>query len=255
MTLFELQDYFNSFLKPENYSKDIAINGIQIQNSEPKTYEIKKIAFAVDACEVTIKTAAEDGCDVLFTHHGIFWGNSTAITGSHYKRVAPLIQFDMALISYHIPLDANIPYGNNFGIAKRLDLQNIEPFGNWRGMTIGLKGTLPKEMTTIQIARKILRPESTPIMVIDCAKNANRTVGIISGGAGADVDQAVAENLDVFITGSFEHESYHYTKESEINLIAGGHYETETVGVNLVMEKVKNELGIECVFIDTPTRL
>ena len=40
-----------------------------------------------------------------------------------------------------------------------------------------------------------------------------------------------------------------------INVIAGGHYETETVGVSLVMEKVKAETGLECVFIDEPTGL
>ena len=40
-----------------------------------------------------------------------------------------------------------------------------------------------------------------------------------------------------------------------INVIAGGHYETETVGVSLVMEKVQKETGLECVFIDVPTGL
>ena len=40
-----------------------------------------------------------------------------------------------------------------------------------------------------------------------------------------------------------------------INVIGGGHYETETVGVSLVMEKVEKELGIECIFVDVPTNL
>ena len=59
MTLKELDNYFNSFLKKENYANDIAINGIQIENSDPDKKEIKKIAFAVDACEATEKIAAE----------------------------------------------------------------------------------------------------------------------------------------------------------------------------------------------------
>ncbi|MDD7126784.1 MAG: Nif3-like dinuclear metal center hexameric protein, partial [Treponema porcinum] len=37
--------------------------------------------------------------------------------------------------------------------------------------------------------------------------------------------------------------------------IAGGHYRTETVGVNLVREKVEKELKIDTIFIDIPTGL
>ena len=40
-----------------------------------------------------------------------------------------------------------------------------------------------------------------------------------------------------------------------INVIAGGHYETETVGVNLVRAKLEKDLHIETVFIDMPTEL
>ena len=78
MTLKELDNYFNSFLKKENYANDIAINGIQVENSDPDKKEIKKIAFAVDACEATEKIAAElglkvaekkDSQDVCFIEH------------------------------------------------------------------------------------------------------------------------------------------------------------------------------------------
>ena len=40
-----------------------------------------------------------------------------------------------------------------------------------------------------------------------------------------------------------------------INMISGGHYQTETLGVNLVKEKLEKETGIECIFIDLPTKL
>ena len=82
-----------------------------------------------------------------------------------------------------------------------------------------------------------------------------KTVGIISGGASEDVADAVEQNLDCYITGEFAHEDYHFAREMGINVIAGGHYETETVGVSLVMQKVQSELGLECVFIDEPTGL
>ena len=58
MTLTELNNYFNSFLKKEDYAADISLNGIQIQNKEPKSKQITKVAFAVDACETTEKKEA-----------------------------------------------------------------------------------------------------------------------------------------------------------------------------------------------------
>lgn len=255
MTLNELEKYFDDFLKPENYSSDISMNGLQIQNSAPSEKQIKKMAFAVDACEETARRAAELGCDALFVHHGLFWGHSEKITGSVYKRISPFIKNDLALFAYHIPLDANNPYGNNYGMANRIHLENQEPFGFWRSMCLGVKGTLPEPLTVNELAEKILRPGKKANTILPFGKELISSVGIISGGASDDVEYAVAEGLDCYITGEFAHEQFHYAKENAINVIGGGHYETETVGVSLLMEKVKAELGIETLFIESETGL
>lgn len=257
MTLLELDSYLNSFLKKENFQGDISLNGIQIQNKAPHSKQIKTVAFAVDASESTAKAAVEKGADVLFTHHGIFWGHCQTITGSHYKRISQFINNDLALISYHLPLDANIPYGNNYGLAARLNLKEIEPFAQWRGMTLGVKGHLPEPATLNQIAEKVMRNGINAPVILPFGKENISTIGIVSGGGSDDVESAVAEGLDAFITGVFEHEQYHYAKEMEINVIGGGHYETETLGVNLVMEKLQKDFKgqLECFFIDEPTCL
>ena len=255
MTLNEFDNYINAFLRKEDFAADISLNGIQIQNSAPDSKQIKKVAFAVDACEATAKAAAEQGADILFVHHGLFWGHCQTITGNFYKRISTFINNDLALCAYHIPLDANNPYGNNWGLAARLQLKDCQMFGQWRGMTLGVKGRLPEPMTVEQVAEKLLRPGKKPSAIIAAGKNQISTVGIISGGASEDVADAVSEGLDCYITGEFAHEDYHFAREMEINVIAGGHYETETVGVSLVMQKVQSELGLECVFIDEPTGL
>ena len=254
MTLTELDEYFNSFLKKENFSNDISLNGIQIQNSNPDSKQIKKVAFAVDACEESVLKAIDCKADVLFVHHGLFWGKSETITGSFYKRISTFIKNDIALIAYHIPLDANKPYGNNWGLASRAGLTKIEPFGFWRGMCLGVKGVLKKPLTTEELASKVLE-EKPPCKIFNYGKEKIKTVGIISGGAGEDVEQAVRENLDAYITGEVCHELFHYIKENKINVIAGGHYQTETVGVNSVMTKMMREKKLEAEFIDIPTGL
>ena len=255
MTLTEFDNYINSFLRKEDYDKDISLNGIQIQNAQPDSKQIKKVAFAVDACQATAQAAADSGADLLFVHHGLFWGHCQTITGSFYKRISTFVKNDLALCAYHIPLDANKPYGNNFGLAAKLGLVNCQQFGSWRGMILGVKGELAAESTIDQLVAKLMRPGKEPRALLAFGKEKIKTVGIISGGASEDVADAVDEKLDCYITGEFNHEDFHFAKEMGINVIAAGHYETETVGVSLVMEKVQAETGIECIFIDEPTGL
>ncbi|MBP5402543.1 MAG: Nif3-like dinuclear metal center hexameric protein [Treponema sp.] len=253
MTLKQLDKYFNSFLKKENYSRDVSLNGIQIENSAPDLKEIKKVAFAVDASEETALKAKKCGADVLFCHHGLFWGQCETITGNVYKRINAFLKNDIALIAYHIPLDANKPYGNNWGLAARAGLTKVKTFGEWRSMEIGVYGQLRTKLTIDKLAEKILLPGEKPVTVLNFGKKDIKTVGIISGGAGEDVTSAVELGLDAYVTGEFSHELYHYVKENCINVIAGGHYQTETVGVKLVMKKLAKDKKIDVEFIDVPT--
>ena len=255
MTLTELNRYFNSFLHKEDYDSDISLNGIQISNSAPNEKQITKVAFAVDACRETVRKAAEAGAQVLFVHHGLFWGHCETITGTHYQRVAEFIKNDIALIAYHIPLDANEFVGNNFGIAKRIGLEKVRPFGKWRGMTLGASGELPQECTIEELAKKLFPNGEKPANIFPFGKKMIKKVAVISGGAGDDFDQAVKIGADAYITGEVGHEEYHAIEESQINVIAGGHYNTETVGVQLVQKRLEEDKGIETVFIDIPTGL
>ena len=255
MTLNELSSFFNSFLKNEEYDRDISLNGVQVQNSAPDTKEIKKVAFAVDACLETIKRTIQADAQLLFTHHGIFWGSCDTITGSLYNRIVALIQNDVALYASHIPLDANNPYGNNFGMASRLELKDTQPFGTWRGMTLGAIGNLEKPLTADELIAKAFPHGNHSLHLLPFGKEKLSRIAIISGGAGEDVEQAIEAGADAFITGEVGHEQYHVAEENGITLIAGGHYETETVGVQLVKAKLEAETDVEGVFIDVPTGL
>lgn len=255
MTLKELDRFLNSFLKKENFPADPSLNGIQIQNSEPDAKQIKKVAFAVDACQESARIAAEKGADVLVVHHGLFWGGCQTITDSFYNRVATFIKNDLALIGYHLPLDANNPYGNNYGIANLLGMKNLEDFGSWRGMTIGVKGEFENPVSPEELGEKLSKITNTSCKVMAFGKNSIKTVGIISGGASEDVEQAAELGLDAYITGEFAHEQFHYAQEMGINVVAGGHYGTEIVGVSQLKLKIEKELGLETLFIDLPTDL
>ena len=254
MTLRELDFYFNSFLKKEEFSADPSRNGIQIENSAPDEKQITKVAFAVDASLDTVNAAAQNGAQVLFVHHGLFWGGCETITGVHYKRIAAFVKNDIALCAYHIPLDANREVGNNYGLAMRLGLLDKQDFASWRGMVLGCKGRLPVPMTLDELQKAAFGLNKVSA-VLPFGKNKIETVGIASGGSGEDHVMAAREGLDAFITGEVGHEDFNPIKEEGLNVIAGGHYQTETIGVQLVMKKLMEEKGIEGIYLDFPSGL
>jgi dinuclear metal center YbgI/SA1388 family protein len=231
---------------------DVALNGLQVANQKDT---VEKVAFAVDACLESIRRAAEWGADLLFVHHGLFWGRPLAVIGGHYQRLRALIQADLALYAVHLPLDMHPQLGNNAGLARRIRLQQLEPFGEYKGTKIGYKGTLPEAMSLEQIVRACCGSNEQGISALPFGPEAVSTVGIVSGGAADEALQAIEEKLDLFITGDADHTIYHHCLEGRINVIFGGHYLTETYGVTLLAEKLQTETDLQTRFFDIPTGL
>lgn len=264
MNIDELDRYLRALLSIEAFDDlDASQNGLQVSCSKKP---IRKIAFAVDACLENFHKAKQQHADMLFVHHGLFWNKSLLLTGSHYKRLAYLIQNDMALYAVHLPLDADPVYGNNAGIARNLSLCEIEPFGIYHGVPIGVKGRLvaPNSANNTtdengcrldEVLTRLFKRGEEARIVLPFGPEKIQTVGIISGAASGDLPQAISAGLDCFITGEVKHEAYHQALENKITVIAGGHYQTETFGVQNVMEKLAADTHIETIFLDTPTGL
>ena len=114
MRLEELDSYFRSFLAIDALAgTDISLNGVQVEN----TADITCIAFAVDACMESFRRAREAGAQMVFVHHGLFWGHEQCVTGSHYQRLKFLMENNMALYAAHLPLDIHPELGNNVSLA------------------------------------------------------------------------------------------------------------------------------------------
>jgi putative NIF3 family GTP cyclohydrolase 1 type 2 len=82
-----------------------------------------------------------------------------------------------------------------------------------------------------------------------------RRIGIVTGGAGAEVKIAASEGVDTFITGEGPHWTYALAEELGVNVLYGGHYATETFGVKSLSEHLSQQYGVPWQFIDHPTGL
>ena len=141
--LNEIIQWCNQTLKSHEF-KDYAPNGLQIEGKQ----EVNKILCAVTASQDAIDAAIEQGADLLLVHHGYFWkGEPYPITGMRGKRIKSLIQHDISLVGYHLPLDSHPSLGNNAALAEILGLRDIEPLDSNERYPIGNIGYLNQPMS------------------------------------------------------------------------------------------------------------
>jgi len=254
LKLKELDRYFRELLPIDEFEgTDPSLNGIQISRIDE---DIKKVAFTVDASMEAFRRACDWGADILFVHHGLLWGNKAMrIDGIYYRRLKFLLEHDLALYAVHLPLDMHPEYGNNAGLVKLLNLTDVEPFGEYRGCKIGFKGKFKNRMSFDEILQILGAERQACAGLLQFGPEEITTVGIVSGSAPKEIEQAIQEELDLFLTGEISHENYHLSLEGNINLIAAGHYKTEIWGVKQLSEKLKEDRSVETCFMDIPTGL
>lgn len=250
MELAQLVDYLDGILRVRDIpDAPDALNGLQVANSGT----VSRLAAAVDVCEATIRAAAASGADLLIVHHGLFWGGPQPLTGPQRRRVAGLLEHDIALYGSHLPLDLHPELGNNPVLARALGLDVRGAFGETRGVAIGVWGelALPRE----ELRQRLTSVLGAPPRAMGFGPERTRRVGIVTGAAGSMIEQAAAAGLDTFITGEGTHHAYFDAEELGINVFFGGHYATETGGVKALAQHVEAKFGLPWVFVDHPTGL
>jgi dinuclear metal center YbgI/SA1388 family protein len=231
-------------------SIDPSTNGLVV--GSPREREVVRVAFAVDADLSTFRLAIQEGADLLFTHHGLFWGSPLAIIGTHYTRVKTLLDADLDLFVCHLPLDAHPIVGNNAQMAMLLGLEDLQSFAPFHEIPLGYWGTSNVSLSLEEIQRRL---GFSHAVVLPFGKKEIRSVGLVSGAASEDVSAAIAMGLDCFVTGEVRHEQYSDCVENHMNVIGGGHYQSEVFGVQAVSKLLRERFGLQTVFLANPTGL
>jgi len=247
MNRCELTKYLNQFLKIEEF-QDMCPNGLQVEGQT----DVRKIITGVSASVELFEKAVEKKADTIIVHHGIIWNFERPVyKGSYKKRVKMLLDNNINLLAYHLPLDAHPEVGNNIQIARNLNLENITPFGDYKGKVIGFKG----DLSAVESEEFFLRVEENiniDTLFFPFGPKKISNVGIISGGAQNDVKQAVLEGLDFYLTGEVSEHILHYVKEEKIHFASCGHHATERFGIIALGEHLKNKFNIDVDYIDIP---
>ena len=203
-----------------------AKNGLQVTHGR----QVKKIGWAVDADIESIRKAGKEKVDFLIVHHGLFWGGSTLDREIRAKRMREAKRLGVAIYSSHLPLDAHPELGNSIGLLRALGLERWKRrrFGKAMGREIGFLVESGR-VGLRDLANRVSRATGRKAVVLGHGPKICRKIGIVTGGFG-DLDQVVKARLDTLITGEADYPTEVKAKELGINLILGGHRETEKYG-------------------------
>lgn len=225
---------------------DYCPNGLQVQG-RPR---VRRIVSGVTASQALLDAAVADNADLVLVHHGYFWRNEDPrVVGMKQRRLKTLLNHDISLLAYHLPLDVHPEVGNNVQLARLLGLQVDGPLEADNPRSVVLLGHLAEPMSAADFARRVATALNREPLLVDSDRPVRR-VGWCTGGGQGYIDQAIAAGVDLYLTGEASEQTFHSARENGIAFIAAGHHATERYGVKALGEYLAQRFGIEHRFID-----
>lgn len=242
----EIEHYCNRELQVMQFD-DYAPNGLQVDGGR----DVSRLVTGVTASQALIDAAVKAEADTILVHHGYFWkGESPTLTGIKGRRIRTLMQQEISLLAYHLPLDAHPEMGNNRLLADVLGLVELQPplLGKdmvWQGALLSaLSGDELAELIEEKLARRPLH--------ISGSRKKIKKVAWCSGGAQAYLPVAAMLGADAYISGEVSEQTYHQAIELGLHYYAAGHHATERMGVRALGNRLLEQFDIECIHVDIP---
>ncbi|KTD82836.1 Nif3-like dinuclear metal center hexameric protein [Legionella waltersii] len=243
----ELIQYLHNLLNCAQF-KDYAPNGLQVEGKD----QIKRICTAVTASEAVISEAVTQKADALIVHHGYFWrGEEAVITGIKRQRIAKLLNHNMNLFAYHLPLDCHLELGNNTHLGRLLSIESsvshqVQGVDNllWSGK---LSKPMSGKQLTVYIQEKLKR---APLHLGD-PHQLIHSIAWCTGAAQDYIDEAYHLGVDAYLSGEVSERTYYQAQELGIQYFACGHHATERYGIQALGSHLSNQFGLEHRFIDS----
>ncbi len=246
----DLVNYLDEYLHIQAI-RDYGPQGLQIEGRA----EVTRIVGTVDAQAPCLEAAVSLGADMMLVHHGIFWGPARCLAGSFGQLVRAYLSSGLNLYAAHLALDAHDEVGNNVELSRRLGLDLLDRFAMINGVALGVVAVAHHPIKLDYLVDRFQQNVGPVSLVQAHGPRLVHKVAIISGAGSKEIEEAARLGCDTFLTGETSHAEYYAAQNVGINVIYGGHYVTETVGVQCLGEHMQEKFGLEFIFSDLPTGL
>lgn len=221
---------------------DYCPNGLQVQGRDT----VKKVVCGVTASQQLLDRAIASGADAILVHHGYFWKNEArTVLGMRRQRLKTLLENDVSLLAYHLPLDLHPLHGNNVQLARVLGWQA----DNADSGELVLHGSLQRALSGAELCAHIASCLQREPLHVPASRPISR-VAWCTGAAQGYIGKAIAADCDAYLSGEISESTVHEARENNIHYFAAGHHATERYGVQALGEYVAERFGLDCEFID-----
>lgn len=219
--------------------------------------EVKKILFALDLSELTVKTAKKKGCDTIVTHHpAIYYPVKTlSVNDQTSSPVLLAAREGLNVISMHLNLDVadrGIDYylmkclgGESYKILDYLD----ETHGYGREFSVGkvafseYVGTVKRTFNTKKTVTYGKKTAVIKKVASFCGAGASHALNVVKKGL---------TDADLIVTSDMPHHVIKELTEAGKNILILPHYVSEIYGFQRFYEHAANDLKdlADSVFFD-----
>ncbi|HEX5792312.1 MAG TPA: Nif3-like dinuclear metal center hexameric protein [Rheinheimera sp.] len=242
----QLVSFLNNELQIDKI-RDYCPNGLQVEGKA----QIVRLVTGVTASQALLDAAVAARADAILVHHGYFWKNETAaITGIKKKRLQTLLQNDISLLAYHLPLDVHPQLGNNAQLGALLAAENICAVSSAEPAGVLMQGQLKQDTLLANLAGRLQQLLGRQPLVHDAGIGPVRTLAWCTGGGQGYIEQAAQAGAQLFISGEVSEQTIHMSRELGIHFIAAGHHATERYGVKALGEYIASRFALDVQFID-----
>lgn len=210
--------------------------------------EVTRIACGVSASLELFRRAAVTGAELLLVHHGLFWDRDPRVVDEPMRaRLEALFNAGMTLAAYHLALDAHPEVGNNALLCRALGIIPEE-----RVAEVGFGGRLESPCSLPDFAGRVERALGRAPLVLEGGPAIIQRAAVCSGGGARHLPEVGAAGYHCYLTGEPAEPSMAIARERGIHFVAGGHYATETVGVQALAARIAERFAIDWEFVDVP---
>lgn len=243
MEIKKLLDYTGELLQVERF-KDYCPNGLQVEGKP----DIEVIVSGVTASMALLEAAADFKADLILVHHGYFWRNEDArIKSLKRTRLKFLLQRDLNLAAYHLPLDAHPVLGNNAQLGQ---IMGVAVDGMEGEPAIIAHGVLAQPMRLQAFGNHLQCLLTRAPLLLGDADKPIRRIAWCTGAAQDYFEQAIDMQVDAYISGEVSEQTFHLAQESGVAYIAAGHHATERYGIQSLGHHLSEKFGLQHFFID-----
>ncbi|HUT64820.1 MAG TPA: Nif3-like dinuclear metal center hexameric protein [Spirochaetota bacterium] len=242
-----LSDWLDEYLRVSEVP-DYAPNGLQIEGKA----EIGRIIAAVSINREVIEKAVAEKADAILVHHGMFWKNEdAALRGYRKERVKLILQHDINLFAYHLPLDVHPEIGHNNLILKGIGAAAGPPEEG----SYGRRGSFHTPLGFGELVERLNSALHTEARYFHNGKESIETVYVVSGAGRNEIERVCELGVDAYITGDAKESTPYVSREAGMNYIFAGHYNTERLGIVELSKIIAEQFGVDARFVDVDNTL